>query len=163
MGASFEKTEPYFGGVPSQSFNAASSNAIAGQMLYVRFGKTLIMNVVGAALWAATCFALFFQKMAEQPISTLAGITVLYILVVSIPAGTAIALSRRRESRLRTTMVWMNGAFIALGVMSCVIAAYFDFKPLNLIFFPVVFLVPEMLNISALRKQSRMLSRHRTG
>jgi hypothetical protein len=80
-------------------------------------GKTApirIMNAFGAVGWTLLGIALLFNKMDELSARWLLGIFVAYVLIASIPAGTAWALSTSASERWKTAMLRGNWALIGL-------------------------------------------------
>lgn len=120
------------------------------------FPKTRWMNVFGAVGWGITGVMLFFNKVGEQPASVLVGITLMYLVLVSIPVGTAFALSTSASARLRTSMLWSNWALIAFCCLGTVSALFLSTSKGASQFWSVVgaalfFVVPAWININALR------------
>ena len=125
------------------------------------FPKTRWMNVFGAVGWGIVGVMLFFNKVDEQPAGVLAGITLMYLVLASIPVGTAFALSTSASARLRTSMMWSNWALIGLWCLGTVGAIYIP-KTLTAaqlwgaVGGALVFVLPQWINIRALRSDLPM-------
>lgn len=121
------------------------------------FPKTRAMNIFGAVGWSITGVALFINKMDEQSFGILATIVLMYLVLVSIPVGSAYALSEPRSMKLRAQVLRANWALIGFWCLSIAGALYFTTKQnvvsqlWSLASSALAFGVPAWINIRALR------------
>jgi hypothetical protein len=130
------------------------------------FGKTQIMNIVGAFGCAIAGVALLLNKIHGEPLGILAMVAGWSAVLVLVPAATARALSDASSSTLRRAMLranWMLIGFwgLCLGISLVLIAL--EQIPVaaavsTVLLSTLVYVVPEWVNIRALR--SAMTSRN---
>lgn len=117
------------------------------------------MNLIGGWGLALLGVALFFNKVGTQSIGILATIFLMYGIMVGTALGTARALTEGSPVNLRRTMMWLNWVLVgvyALGVVAIVLGTFaapdvMKRMLVSLIPGALAFVVPELINIRALR------------
>lgn len=109
------------------------------------------MNVVGAIGWSIMGIALFVNKLGEQSAGVLATIVAIYAVVVSVPSGTALAISKAGRVRLQQSMLWANGLLIGFWCLSLVSVVLIRQTVGVALLGALFFVVPQAINIRALR------------
>ena len=109
------------------------------------------MNLVAAIGWALVGLALFIQKFGEVSAGTLISIALLYAVLIGVPALTARALKATAGQTLRKSMIFANGMLIVLWVLSTTVAVYLGVGVPAALLGVLAFVVPEAINIRALR------------
>ena len=115
------------------------------------YKKTINMNLVAAIGWALVGLALFIQKFGEVSAGTLVSIALLYAVIIGVPALTARALKATAGQTLRKSMIFANGMLIVLWVLSTTAAVYLGVGVPAALLGVLAFVVPEAINIRALR------------
>lgn len=118
------------------------------------------MNKVGAVGLAVTGVALFFNKVGEQPVRVLVIIVVGYAALVALPLVSLRGLSTNCSQALRAFAIFANWSFIALWGLLFLLAVYTHDGIRQLLSSILVFVIPQAINIRALRglnEQSRRL------
>ena len=117
--------------------------------------KTRAMNIVGGIGLTVMGIAQFFHKMAELPVEMLAAIVAFWLALVLVAVGTARALSANTSPALRTTMFWANWALIGLWCFGVAGRLLLHQPLLVTLLIALFFVVPEWINIRALRQVSK--------
>ena len=121
------------------------------------FKKTRMMNIFGAVGWAVVGVALFLNKNATTLSGVVIAVSALYVLLVAVATMSARALSVGSTSQLRRLMIWANWSLIALWVPSMLVALYMHVGLPQVLLGTLAFVLPEALNIRALRKSNQWL------
>ena len=124
----------------------------------IKYKKTRVMNIIGAVGWALVGVALFFNKMGEQSAGILITIVLMYALLVAVPTVTARALSANSSRQRRTAMIWANWFLIGLWCFSLIGSLFMHVGLAQVIPGILAFVIPEAINIRALRTLNRQAS-----
>lgn len=109
------------------------------------------MNLVAAIGWGVVGIALFLNKFESVSAGVLVSIIALYAVMVGVPALSAKALSASAGPKLKKTMIFANGALIALWAVSIITSIYLGVGVSSALAGVVAFVIPEVINIQALR------------
>jgi hypothetical protein len=117
----------------------------------IEYRKTRVMNILGSIGLMLVGITQIFKKVDGLNTWFLVVVLVLFTMLAIIAFGTARALSINASTRLRTIMLRTNWALIIFWSMGLAVGMYFR-EPLNTsLFGMLIFVVPELINIRALR------------
>lgn len=102
--------------------------------------------------------ALLLNKMGEQSAGILITIVLMYALLVAVPAFTAKALSAAASRQQRNAMIWANWLLIGVWCFSVVASFFLHFGLAQVVLGILAFVIPEALNIKALRSLNEQAS-----
>lgn len=117
----------------------------------IEYRKTRVMNILGSIGFMIVGITQIFKKVDGLNTWFLVVVLVLFTVLAIIAFGTARALSVNTSTRLRSTMLGINWALIIFWSIGLVVGMYFR-EPLSTsLFGMLIFVVPELINIRALR------------